>query len=60
MCTRSDLLDSVSKSSTTGGFLPKMLFSYNLLMERDARVLWICVALLVPLVAVGIVFSLPL
>ena len=53
--TRSSLLRSVSESLTFGGILPKKLFGPGLLMERVARVLCMCVELLVPFGAVGMV-----
>ena len=50
------LLSSASESSTLGGILPKMLFGPSPLMERVAKVLCMCVELLMPLGAVGMVF----
>ena len=49
----SSLLSSVSESLTFGGILPKTLFGSSLLMARVARVLFMCVNLLVPLGAAG-------
>ena len=48
--TRFSLLSSVSESLTIDGILPKMLFGPSLLMERVARVMFMCVELLVRLV----------
>ena len=53
--TRSSLLSSVSESLTFGRILPKTLFGPSLLMERVARVLCMCVELLMPFGAVGMV-----
>ena len=53
--TRSSLLSSVSESLTFGGILLKTLFGPSLLIERVSRVLCICVELLVPFGAVGMV-----
>ena len=51
----SSLQCPVSKSLTFGGILPKTLFGQSPLMKRVARVLCMCVELLVPLRAVGMV-----
>ena len=53
--TRSSLLSSASESSTLAGILPKTLFGPSPLMDRVARMLCMCVELLVSLGAVGMV-----
>ena len=45
----------LSESSTVGRVWPKTLLGLNLLMERDADVLWMWVSILLPLGASGIV-----
>ena len=54
-CTRLVLLSSVSESSIAGGVQHKTLLGFNLLMDHNAFVLWICIASLVPIGAIGIV-----
>ena len=49
---------SAYESSTLGGILSKTLFGPSPLMELVARVLCMCVELLVPLEAVGVVSKL--
>ena len=52
-CTRSSLFSSAFESFTLGVNLPMILFGSNILMERVARVLCMCVGLLASLVVCG-------